>query len=54
MSTLELWLILTLIIKPKFSLFLPTPVLSPLHRIPNLVELFSPLRIDIPSFNLQD
>ena len=54
MSILELWLILALIIKPKFSLFLPMPVLSPLHQIPNLVELFSPLRIDVPSFNSQD
>jgi hypothetical protein len=53
-STLELCLILTLIIEPKFSLFLLTPVLSPLYGIPNLVELFLPLRIDVPLFNLQD
>ena len=53
-SMLELCLILTLIVEPKFSLFLPTPVLSPLYGIPNLVELFLPLRIDVPFFNLQD
>jgi hypothetical protein len=52
--TLELCLIFTLIIEPKFSLFLPMPVLSPLYRIPNLVKLFLPLRIDVPSFNSQD
>ena len=53
-STLELCLILTLIVEPKFSLFLPTPVLSPLYRIPNLIELFLPLRIAVPLFDLQD
>jgi len=42
--TLELCLILTLIIEPKFSLVLLTPVLSPLYWISNLVELCSPLR----------
>jgi hypothetical protein len=52
--TLELRLIFALIVEPKFSLFLPTPVLSPLYRIPNLVKLFLPLRINVPGFDSQD
>ena len=29
-------------------------VLSPLYQIPNVVKLFLPLRINVPSFDLQD
>ena len=53
-STLELRLVIALVVKPEFCLVLSTSVLSALKCIPDLVELFLPLRIDVPSFNAQD
>jgi len=52
--TLELRLMLTLIVKIK-RFTLPTPMFSPLCRIPHLIQLLAPFRVDVlAAFDSQD